>query len=66
MPDQAEPIDEALLQDHQLLDRATYLEVLAGTAGEPWVEAHTGPAPARSAIRTRPAALAKEAVGVSE
>jgi hypothetical protein len=36
--DQAEPIEEALLQDltleHQLLDRATYLKVLAETAKE--------------------------------
>lgn len=36
--EQAEPLDEALLQDleleHQLLDRATYLKVLADTAGE--------------------------------
>ena len=37
--EQAEPLDEALLQDlaleHQLLDRATYLKVLAGTAQQP-------------------------------
>jgi hypothetical protein len=36
--EQAEPLDEALLQDlqleHQLLDRATYLRVLAESAGE--------------------------------
>jgi hypothetical protein len=36
--EQAEPLDEALLQDleleHQLLDRATYLKVLAEKAGE--------------------------------
>jgi hypothetical protein len=36
--EQAEPLDEALLQDlqleHQLLDRATYLKVLADTASE--------------------------------
>jgi bacterioferritin (cytochrome b1) len=36
--EQAEPLDEALLQDlaleHQLLDRATYLKVLADKAGE--------------------------------
>src|SRR4051794_2743213 len=36
--EQAEPLDEALLQDlqleHQLLDRATYLKVLAESAGE--------------------------------
>src|SRR5215213_1342690 len=35
--EQAQPVDEALLQDlqleHQLLDRATYLKVLARTAG---------------------------------
>ncbi|MCZ2813913.1 hypothetical protein O2W15_20975 [Modestobacter sp. VKM Ac-2979] len=41
--EQAEPIDEALLQDlqleHQLLDRATYLEVLADTAGQSEVKA---------------------------
>ncbi|WP_249523191.1 ferritin-like domain-containing protein [Modestobacter marinus] len=41
--EQAEPIDEALLQDlqleHQLLDRATYLKVLADTAGQPEVKA---------------------------
>jgi hypothetical protein len=41
--EQAEPIDEALLQDlqleHQLLDRATYLKVLADTAGRPKVKA---------------------------
>ncbi|MCZ2826596.1 MULTISPECIES: ferritin-like domain-containing protein [unclassified Modestobacter] len=41
--EQAEPIDEALLQDlqleHQLLDRATYLKVLADTAGKPEVKA---------------------------
>jgi hypothetical protein len=40
--DQAEPIEEALLQDltleHQLLDRATYLKVLAQTAGQPKVQ----------------------------
>jgi hypothetical protein len=39
--EQAEPIDEALLQDlqleHQLLDRATYLKVLAQAAGQPAV-----------------------------
>ncbi|MGY1839706.1 MULTISPECIES: ferritin-like domain-containing protein [unclassified Modestobacter] len=39
--DQAEPIDEALLGDlqleHQLLDRATYLKVLAQTAEQPAV-----------------------------
>src|SRR3954463_16778498 len=39
--DQAEPIEEALLQDltleHQLLDRATYLKVLAETAQQPKV-----------------------------
>ena len=37
--EQAEPLDEALLQDlaleHQLLDRATYLKVLAETAEQP-------------------------------
>jgi hypothetical protein len=37
--DQAEPIEEALLQDltleHQLLDRATYLKVLAEAAKQP-------------------------------
>ena len=36
--EQAEPLEEALLQDlqleHQLLDRATYLKVLADTAGQ--------------------------------
>ncbi|KGH45625.1 hypothetical protein IN07_16090 [Modestobacter caceresii] len=41
--EQAEPIDEALLQDlqleHQLLDRATYLRVLADTAGQAEVKA---------------------------
>ncbi|MCZ2820984.1 ferritin-like domain-containing protein [Modestobacter sp. VKM Ac-2977] len=41
--EQAEPIDEALLQDlqleHQLLDRATYLKVLADTAGQSEVQA---------------------------
>jgi hypothetical protein len=40
--DQAEPIEEALLQDltleHQLLDRATYLKVLAETAEQPHVQ----------------------------
>jgi hypothetical protein len=40
--DQAEPIEEALLQDltleHQLLDRATYLKVLAETAKQPKVQ----------------------------
>ncbi|WP_448616283.1 ferritin-like domain-containing protein [Modestobacter sp. URMC 112] len=40
--EQAEPLDEALLQDlaleHQLLDRATYLKVLAQTAEEPRVQ----------------------------
>jgi hypothetical protein len=39
--DQAEPIEEALLQDltleHQLLDRATYLKVLSETAEQPHV-----------------------------
>src|SRR3978361_1067566 len=37
--EQAEPLDEALFQDlaleHQLLDRARYLKVLAETAGMP-------------------------------
>ena len=41
--EQAEPIEEALLQDlqleHQLLDRATYLKVLAETAGQADVQA---------------------------
>jgi hypothetical protein len=41
--EQAEPITEALLQDlsleHQLLDRATYLKVLADTAEQPKVRA---------------------------
>ncbi|MCV2488185.1 ferritin-like domain-containing protein [Geodermatophilus sp. YIM 151500] len=41
--EQAEPIEEALLQDlqleHQLLDRATYLKVLADTAGQAKVKA---------------------------
>jgi hypothetical protein len=41
--EQAEPIDEALLQDllleHQLLDRATYLKVLAEAAEQPKVKA---------------------------
>jgi hypothetical protein len=41
--EQAEPIDEALLQDlqleHQLLDRATYLKVLAEAADQPQVKA---------------------------
>jgi hypothetical protein len=41
--EQAEPIDEALLQDlqleHQLLDRATYLKVLAETAEQRGVRA---------------------------
>jgi len=41
--EQAEPIDEALLQDlrleHQLLDRATYLKVLAQAADQPQVHA---------------------------
>src|SRR4051812_17809487 len=36
--EQAEPLDEALLQDllleHQLVDRATYLKVLAESAGQ--------------------------------
>jgi type II secretory pathway component PulJ len=40
--EQAEPIDEALLQDlqleHQLLDRATYLKVLADAADQPKVK----------------------------
>ena len=40
--DQAEPIQEALLQDlaleHQLLDRATYLKVLAEAAKQPKVQ----------------------------
>src|SRR5919107_1832639 len=40
--DQAEPIEEALLQDltleHQLLDRATYLKVLGQRAGLAKVE----------------------------
>jgi hypothetical protein len=40
--DQAEPIEEALLQDltleHQLLDRATYLKVLAETAQQAKVQ----------------------------
>ena len=41
--EQAEPIEEALLQDlqleHQLLDRATYLKVLAESAGQTKVKA---------------------------
>jgi hypothetical protein len=41
--EQAESLDEALLQDlaleHQLVDRATYLKVLAQTAEEPKVQA---------------------------
>jgi bacterioferritin (cytochrome b1) len=41
--EQAEPLEEALLQDlqleHQLLDRATYLRVLAETAGQSKVTA---------------------------
>jgi hypothetical protein len=41
--DQAEPIEEALLQDlsleHQLVDRATYLKVLAEAAEQPKVRA---------------------------
>lgn len=41
--EQAEPIEEALLQDlqleHNLLDRATYLKVLADTAGQTKVKA---------------------------
>jgi hypothetical protein len=41
--EQAEPVDEALLQDlqleHQLVDRATYLKVLAQAAGQPAVQA---------------------------
>jgi hypothetical protein len=41
--DQGEPIDEALLQDlqleHQLLDRATYLKVLAEAADQPKTKA---------------------------
>jgi DNA-binding ferritin-like protein len=41
--EQAEPVEEALLQDllleHQLLDRATYLKVLADTAGQTEVTA---------------------------
>jgi hypothetical protein len=41
--EQVEPIEEALLQDlaleHQLLDRATYLKVLADSAGRPGVTA---------------------------
>jgi hypothetical protein len=41
--EQAEPLEEALLQDleleHQLLDRATYLRVLAETAGQAKVKA---------------------------
>src|SRR5919112_4847872 len=41
--EQAEPLEEALLQDlqleHQLLDRATYLKVLAESAGQTKVKA---------------------------
>src|SRR3954462_15706989 len=41
--EQAEPIEEALLQDlqleHHLLDRATYLKVLADSAGQTKVKA---------------------------
>src|ERR687884_535401 len=41
--EQAEPLEEALLQDlqleHQLLDRATYLKVLAEHAEQPGVRA---------------------------
>jgi hypothetical protein len=41
--EQAEPVDEALLQDlqleHQLLDRATYVKVLAEAAEQPKVKA---------------------------
>src|SRR3712207_453479 len=43
--EQAEPLEEALLQDlsleHQLLDRATYLKVLAEQAELPRSEEHT-------------------------
>ncbi len=67
--DQAEPIEEALLQDltleHQLLDRATYLKVLAETAkqaktqqlAERLITAH------RATVEWLTVVLAEEALG---
>jgi bacterioferritin (cytochrome b1) len=67
--EQAQPLDEALLGDltleHQLLDRARYLGVLADTAGEPavkrlaerLVEAHT------ATVDWLTTVLAEEALG---
>ena len=67
--EQAEPLNEALLQDlqleHQLLDRATYLKVLAESAGETQVrqlaerliEAHS------ATVEWLTVVLAEEALG---
>src|SRR3954453_14268931 len=67
--EQAEPLDEALLQDlqleHQLLDRATYVKVLADKAGETTVrrlaerliEAHS------ATVEWLTVVLAEEALG---
>src|ERR687890_31567 len=67
--EQAEPIEEALLQDlqleHNLLDRATYLKVLADTAGqtkvrqlaEKLVDAH------KATVEWLTVVLAEEAMG---
>src|ERR687890_601961 len=67
--EQAEPIEEALLQDlqleHNLLDRATYLKVLADTAGqtkvrqlaEKLIDAH------KATVEWLTVVLAEEALG---
>ena len=62
--EQAEPLDEALLQDlaleHQLLDRATYLKVLAETAEQPRVRAI---AAHKATVEWLTVVLAEEALG---
>ena len=67
--EQAQPIDEALLGDlqleHQLLDRATYLKVLAQTAEEPAVVALAERliAAHRATVEWLTVVLAEEALG---
>jgi ferritin-like metal-binding protein YciE len=67
--EQAEPLDEALLQDlaleHQLLDRATYLKVLAQTAGQTRVRelAERLVAAHKATVEWLTVVLAEEALG---
>jgi hypothetical protein len=67
--EQAEPLDEALLQDlaleHQLLDRATYLKVLADTAGQTKVRdlAERLVAAHKATVEWLTVVLAEEALG---